>query len=86
MPFYNPYMKTPDWGSGMQDIGYQLMLMKMIQQMMGQGRQQPQVPQTAMRPAQNMGGIPAQAPGQMGQPNLLQMLMQQIMQSGMQQR
>jgi hypothetical protein len=35
MSFYNPYMKTPDWGQGISDIGNQLMLMMMLKRMMG---------------------------------------------------
>jgi len=35
MSFYNPYMKTPDWGQGIGDIGQLLMMMKLMSQMGG---------------------------------------------------
>jgi len=44
MSFYNPYMKTPDFGQGMQDLVNQILQMLMMKQMMGQGRQQQPTP------------------------------------------
>jgi len=31
--FYNPYMKTPDWGQGASDLVNQLMMMMMMKKM-----------------------------------------------------
>ena len=66
MSFYNPYSKYPDIGQGMQDIGQQLMMMRLMQQLMGRGNRPQQMPQ-----AQGQGGMGAGAqapPQQMGQP------------------
>ena len=35
MSFYNPYMKTPDWGQGFGDIGQLLMMLRLMQDMRG---------------------------------------------------
>ena len=83
--FYNPYMKTPDWGAGMQDIGQQLMMMRLMQQLMGRGNRPQQMPQ-----AQGQGGIGAQPPmtpqtpamGQQMDPQMLMMVIQAIMNRG----
>ena len=76
--FYNPYMKTPDFAGGAQDIMNQVMMMRLMQQLMGQN-QQPQIPQPQGQPGIGAGaGMPPQTPG-MGQqipPQVLMMLMQ----------
>jgi len=91
MSFHNPYMKTPDWGQGMQDIGQQIMLMRLMQQLMGGGDQQTQTPDTSpqgmpppmsnIQPQQGIGqDVLGGAQGQLGQqqmdPQMLMMIMQ----------
>jgi hypothetical protein len=76
MSFYNPYMKTPDFGQGTQDIMNQIMQFMLMKQMMGpQGGQPGGAPpgQTQMPPPMsniqpNLGQqITSQAPPSMGQ-------------------
>lgn len=48
--FYNPYMKTPDWGQGFQDMSSRMMMMLLMKQLMGQQQpqQQPQMQRQPM--------------------------------------
>lgn len=47
--FYNPYSKYPDFAQGGSDVAYQIMMMKLMQQLMGRGQQQgPQMQGGAM--------------------------------------
>ena len=83
MSFHNPYMKTPDWGQGMQDIGQQIMLMRLMQQLMGGGDQQPQMP-TTIPPQGGMSGqhVMGQAQPEMGQQQMdpqIMMILQALM-------
>lgn len=69
MPFTNPYMKTPDWGSGIQDIVSQLMQMMMINRMLPQNKTTEETvtePQQLPMPRHGMSMM-AQSPGR-GQP------------------
>ena len=91
--FYNPYMKTPDFAQGGSDIMQQLMLMKMLRQLMG-GNQQPQVspdtspqgappPMSNIQPPQGIGNqILGGAQTQLGQQQMdpqIMMLLQMLM-------
>ncbi len=92
MPFYNPYMKKPDYASGIQDIINQLMQIMMMKKMFPgqQGGGASQQPMTAGRPdammglaqgglqSPQMGG--AQGGGDISQ--MLPMLLQILKQSG----
>jgi len=65
MPFYNPYMKSPDWGSGAQDIISQLMQMMMMNRMFPQNKTTEQTdvgPQGMPPPMSNIP--PVQGAGQ----------------------
>ena len=69
--FYNPFQKSPDIGSGMQDMFAKIMQMMMMRKMFGQ--QQQQQPQM---PPQNMPQYPTGAGGfslGQNQPNAMTM-------------
>lgn len=89
--FYNPFMKTPDWGQGMQDAGQWLMMMQMMNRMFPQTKtteipsttpQEIPPPMSGIQPPQGMGQqITGAAPSQMGQqisPQMLMMLMNML--------
>ena len=81
--FYNPYMKTPDFGQGSSDIVNQLMMMMMMKRMMGGGDQQPQMP-TTIPPQGGMSGqhVMGQAQPEMGQQQMdpqIMMILQALM-------
>ena len=90
-PFYNPYMKTPDWGSGIQDIVGQLMQIMMMNKMFPQSKttETPEMgPQGMPMPRHGMAmqaGAQPQAGGQppTGGPPMTAQLLQGAAPSGM---
>lgn len=97
-PFYNPYMKGPDFGSGIGDTAQNAMMAMMIRKYLMGGPQTQEVGQTPLGRDNPMGGVMGQAPqelqggqfpgGQQGQMNpqmmaQLQALMEYLRQSGM---
>ena len=78
MPFYNPYMKTPDWGSGAQDIISQLMQMMMMNRMFPQNKTTESLGATEPTGGSPLMAGPLQgaAPPQMGQQQMDPQLMQ----------
>jgi len=91
MSFYNPYMKTPDFGQGASDIMNQIMMMQMMKRMFPQ-TQTTEIPSTtpqgmpppmsSIQPPQGMGQqITGAAPSQMGQqipPHMIEMILNLI--------
>lgn len=62
MSFFNPYMKGPDYGQGMQGIISQLMQLLMMGKMFPGQQQQPQTPQQTAEAAGHAGGQIAPQP------------------------
>jgi hypothetical protein len=59
MPFYNPFMKGPDYASGAQDIFTQMKMKKLMEQLvgMGGGGQDSQAPMMAGNPFTSLVGM-----------------------------
>ena len=84
--FYNPYMKGPDVGQGMQDILSQFIQMMLIKKMFPGQQQAPQQPIT--EPGTNLlGGLqfPAKTPSSPFDPATMQRLLS-MMNMGMMRR